>query len=110
MKKLSFKQKMVGQIPLGIAVIAVALAVGLAPPTAQAQECSAIQESYFDNLQGCVNPPATEEECHAFAAERERIEYGLHNDNVLEIQNLYKEAVGTSIDIYNDELDALIEI
>ena len=76
---------------LGITGIAVALA-GLAPPTAQAQECSAIQESYFDNLPGCVNPPATEEECRAFAAERLQIEYETNISRISRIQSLYDEA------------------
>ena len=93
------------QASLGFAVIAVAL-VGLAPPTAQAQKCY-VEESYIGNLPGCVNPPANEEECRAFAGERSRIEYETHNANVGEIQTLYNEAIEVSGDIFSDELKVI---
>lgn len=81
------------------------LTAGLAP-NATAQECSALYESYYDNLPGCVNPPANEEECRAFADERSRNAYILHNANILRIQTLGDEALDVSAGIRADELSA----
>ena len=95
MKKLSFSACL-------LALAAVPLASG---QTFQNQdECSAFYESYYDNLPGCVNPPANEEECRAFADERSRNAYILHNANILKLQTLRDEALGVSADIREDEL------
>lgn len=97
MKKLSFSACL-------LALAAVPLASG---QTFQNQdECSALQESYYGNLPGCVNPPANEEECRAFADERSRNEYDLHGANVARIQTLWNEALGLSAGIRADEINA----
>ena len=91
-----------------LSIAVVALAAGLAPmaPT-QAQECSAIQESYFDNLPSCVNPPQNEEECATFRNERLEAEFWRSQDNLAQINTLYNDAVKVSDDIFGDKLTVL---
>lgn len=94
-----------------LSIAVVALAAGLAPmaPT-QAQECFAIQESYFDNLPGCVNPPQNEEECATFQNERLEAEFWRSQDKIAQINTLYNDAVKVSDDIFGDKLTVLHDI
>ena len=93
------------------ATLSIAVSAGLAPmaPT-QAQECSAIQESYFDNLPGCVNPPQNEEECATFQNERLEAEFWRSQDKLAQINTLYNDAVKVSDDIFGDKLTVLHDI
>lgn len=94
---------------VGVVATVAVLAVTQQIPTL-AQECSGLEESYIGNLPGCVNPPATEEECRAFAGERSRNAYDLHNANVARIQTLWNEALGVSAEIRADEINAVSDI